>query len=63
MLDEKTDLLAHPNIRMTTDGGAPAYDHTLTPRAKDDVILDPDRYEDYEILDADAILENIEEGD
>jgi type IV secretion system protein VirD4 len=60
MLDEKYDLLSHPNIRMTADGGAPIYDHTLAPRAKDDVILDPDRYDDYEILDADAILDNNE---
>ena len=63
ILDDKTDLLAHPNIRLTLDGGAPAYDHTLTLRAKEDVILDPDRFDDYEIIDADAILNNITEGD
>lgn len=63
MLDEKYDLLSHPNIRMTTDGGAPAYDHTLAPRAKEDVILNPDRADDYDILDADDILNNIDEGD
>ncbi len=63
MRDEKTDLLFHANIRLTTDGGAPAYDHTLAPRAKDDVILDPDRADDYDILDADDILNNIDEGD
>ena len=41
-----------------------AYDHTLAPRAKDDVILDPDRYGDYDILDADDILyPNPLEGD
>ena len=62
MLDEKTNLLAHPNIRMTLDGGAPAYDHTLTPRAREDVVLDPDRFDDYDILDADAILKNADEG-
>lgn len=63
ILDDKTALLAHPNIRLTLDGGAPAYDHTLTLRAKEDVILDPDRFDDYEIIDADAILNNITEGD
>lgn len=64
MLDTKYDLLAHPNIRQTPDGGALAYDHTLAPRAKDDVILDPDRYGDYDILDADDILyPNPLEGD
>lgn len=60
MLDEKYDLLSHPNIRLTSDGGAPAYDHTLAPRAKDDVILDPERFDDYDILDADDILDNNE---
>lgn len=63
MLDDKMDLLSHVNIRMTTDGGAPAYDHTHAPRAKEDVILDPDRFDDYDILDAEAILNNTDEGD
>lgn len=63
MLDDKMDLLSHVNIRMTTDGGAPAYDHTHGPRAKEDVILDPDRFDDYDILDAEAILNNTDEGD
>ena len=56
MLDEKYDLMSHPGIRLTPDGGAAAYDHTLAPRAKDDVILDPNRADDYAILDADDIL-------
>lgn len=56
MLDEKYDLMSHPGIRLTPDCGAPAYDHTLAPRAKDDVILDPNRADDYAILDADDIL-------
>lgn len=63
MLDDKYDILAHPNIRMTSDGSAPAYDHTLTPRAVEDVMLDPGRFGDYDILDADAILNNAYEGD
>lgn len=56
MLDEKYDLMSHPGIRLTPDCGAPVYDHTLAPRAKDDVILDPYRADDYAILDADDIL-------
>lgn len=56
MLDEKYDLMSHPGIRLTPDCGAPVYDHTLAPRAKDDVILDPNRVDDYAILDADDIL-------
>ena len=31
--DAKYDILRHPNVRLTTDGGAPAYDHGATPRA------------------------------
>lgn len=56
MLDEKYDLMSHPGIRLTPDCGAPVYDHTLAPRAKDDLILDPNRADDYAILDADDIL-------
>lgn len=56
MLDEKYDLMSHSGIRLTPDCGAPVYDHTLAPRAKDDVILDPNRADDYAILDADDIL-------
>lgn len=56
MLDEKYDLMSHPGIRLTPDCGAPVYDHTLAPRAKDDVTLDPNRADDYAILDADDIL-------
>ena len=51
MLDEKYDLMSHPGIRLTPDCGAPVYDHTLAPRAKDDVILDPNRADDYAIDD------------
>ena len=27
LMDEKYDLLKHPNIKYTTDGGAPVYSH------------------------------------
>lgn len=28
MLDDKYDLMRHPNIKLTEDGGAPPYDYT-----------------------------------
>mgnify|MGYP002282812446 FL=1 len=48
MLDNKYDLLRHPNIRLTEDGGAPPYDYTLARNARDDLALSP---EDYELLE------------
>ena len=48
MLDDKYDLLRHPNIRLTEDGGAPPYDYTLARNARDDLALSP---EDYELLE------------
>ena len=48
MLDDKYDLLRHPNIRLTEDGGAPPYDYTQARNARDDLALSP---EDYELLE------------
>jgi type IV secretion system protein VirD4 len=31
--DEKYDILRHPRLRLTTDGGKPAYRHGLAPKA------------------------------
>ena len=49
--DEKYDILRHPNIALSADGGAQQYAHGLAPKALDleDILLDgsPD---DYEIL-------------
>ena len=33
MIDEKYDLLRHPNIKSTTDGGAAPYEHGTVTRA------------------------------
>ena len=33
MIDEKYDLLRHPNIKWTTDGGAAPYEHGAVTRA------------------------------
>jgi len=51
VVDDKYDLLRHPNIRFTEDGGAPPYDYAAT-KAKNDCGIDPKRLSDYELLDA-----------
>ena len=56
MLDGKYDLMRHPNIHLTEDGGAPPYDYTAVRDAADDLNYDPERYEDYELLDPDDFL-------
>ena len=56
MLDDKYDLLHHPNIHLTEDGGAPPYDYTAVRDAADDLDYDPEHYEDYELLDPDDFL-------
>ena len=50
MLDDKYDLMRHPNIKLTEDGGAPPYDYTLARDARNDLALSP---EDYDILEID----------
>lgn len=56
MLDDKYDLLRHPNIHLTEDGGAPPYDYTAVRDAADDLDYDPQRYEDFELLDPEDFL-------
>ena len=56
VLDDKYDLMRHPNIRLTEDGGAPPYDYTKTEKAKDDLDFSPDQYEDFELLDPEELL-------
>ena len=60
VMDEKYDLMKHPNIAHTTDGGAEPYEHGLAPFAldPDTIILDD---ESYVVLSSDEILEQIEE--
>lgn len=53
MLDEKYDLMRHPNIRETEDGGAPPYDYTAARLAQGDLAGAPDN---YELLDMDDFL-------
>ena len=49
--DEKYDILRHPNVKQTIDGGAPPYIHGQAPKAFElsDILLDGD-YDDYEVL-------------
>lgn len=56
--DEKFDILHHPNIKLTADGGQPPYLHGQAPKALDlsDVLLSGD-YADYEVLSEDEIYQ------
>jgi len=60
VMDEKYNLMKHPNIALTTDGGAKPYEHGLAPLAYDPetILLDD---ESYVVLSSDEILEMIEE--
>lgn len=53
VMDWKYDLLRHPNISFTEDGGAPPYDYTAAPDAHEDLVGDA---ENYELLDMDDFL-------
>ena len=39
LMDEKYDLLKHPNIKYTTDGGAAAFTHGGTENAVADMVI------------------------
>ena len=53
VVDYKYNLLKHPNIRCTEDGGAVPYDYTAADNARDDLPCAP---ENYELLDMDDFL-------
>ena len=58
ILDAKYDLMKHPNIRYTEDGGADPFNYAKAPLAHDDFTFDETRYDDYELLlDEDIIGE------
>lgn len=58
ILDTKYDLMKHPNIRYTEDGGAGPFNYAKAPLAHDDFMFDETRYDDYELLlDEDIIGE------
>ncbi len=53
VIDDKYDLLRHPCIRYTEDGGAPPYDYAAAKQAADDL---PGDAADWELLDMDDFL-------
>lgn len=53
VLDEKYDILRHPNIVLTADGKAPPYEHGSAPLAAASVSL----------IDADTAPEDLPEPD
>lgn len=58
ILDAKYDLMKHPNIRYTEDGGAGPFNYAKAPLAHNDFTFDETRYDDYELLlDEDIIGE------
>lgn len=56
IMDLKYDLMKHPNVKHTEDGGAKPYDYAASPLSHDTVQLDETRYEDYELLSEEDIL-------
>lgn len=52
VIDEKYDILKHPNIQRTEDGGAPPYLHTpLRAFAADDLSFPIENIDDIEFLE------------
>lgn len=56
IMDDKYDLKKHVNFRYTEDGGASPYDYAKTPLAYDDLKIDINRLDDYELLSTEDIL-------
>lgn len=56
IMDKKYDLMRHPNIKYTEDGGAKPYNYANAPLAHDEFPFDAKRYEDYELLSEEDIL-------
>ena len=56
IMDDKYDLKKHVNFRYTEDGGAAPYDYAKTPLAHDDLNIDINRLDDYELLSTEDIL-------
>ena len=57
IMDDKYDLKKHVNFRYTEDGGASPYDYAKTPLAHDDLKIDINRLDDYELLSTEDILD------
>jgi len=67
IMDEKFDILHHPNVRCTTDGGAPAFQHGAVTESVAslafDADIDPEDLPEPEIVDEDADYELLSEED
>lgn len=61
IVDEKYDLLRHPNIKSTPDGGGRPYLHDGTDRLPSDISFDTTRPGDYVLLDGDELAEQLTE--
>ena len=55
-MDDKYDLMKHVNVKYTENGGAPPYDYAKAPLAHEDLQIDTERLDDYELLSAEDIL-------
>lgn len=56
MMDGKFDLMRHPNIKRTEDGGAELFDYAKADTAKDDLIYTPQEYDNFELLEPEDFL-------
>ena len=56
IMDQKYNLMKHPNVKLTEDGGASPYDYAKAPLAHDVFAFDVNRYEDYELLSDEDII-------
>jgi type IV secretion system protein VirD4 len=61
IIDRKIDLLKHPTIKMTTDGGHQPYRHDQAALLAGDIHFDASRPEDYELLTESDWLDQPEE--
>ncbi len=55
--DEKYNLLQHPNVAFTPDSGGSAYRHDGLDALPGDIPFDPNRPEDYLLLDGDEFAQ------
>jgi len=59
MVDEKFNLLRHPNIAATPDAGGSPFAHDGLDFLQNDTIFEYEREKDFEILDGDELAEII----
>ena len=57
MVDEKYNLLKHPNIALTPDGKGKPFNHDGLDKLPEDVLFDPSRPDDFILLDGDEFAE------